>query len=123
MASIYEAFGVVDLVPCADELSPVIAERRIMPSADGNRSTDQWSGRLIFMNPPYSEQLKSLRRAYERWIASAVDAFFCLVPVRTDLSRFHEVPGPIILLSDKLRRQQRPARRSDVTLGRRVRTY
>lgn len=78
MASIYEAFGAVDLVPCADVISLVIAERRIMPSADGNSSTDQWSGRLIFMNPPYSEQLKSLRRAYEQWTAAAVGALLSI---------------------------------------------
>jgi transcriptional regulator with XRE-family HTH domain len=95
MASIYEAFGAVDLDPCADELSPVIAKRRIMPSAGGNGLTDQWSGRLVFMNPPYSEQLKWLRHAYEQWTAGAVDTVVCLVPVRTDSSWFHEVLSPV----------------------------
>lgn len=75
MALIYKAFGAVDLDPRADELSPFIAKGRIMPGAGGNGPTDQWSGRLVFMNPPYSEQLKSLRRAYEQWTAAAVSAF------------------------------------------------
>lgn len=57
MASIYEAFGPVDLDPCGHELSPVIAHRRILLSEGGDGLVDEWSGRLVFVNPPYSDQL------------------------------------------------------------------
>lgn len=65
MVSIYEAFGEVDLDPCANELSPVVARRRILPSEGGDGSRDRWSGQLAFVNPPFSEQLRWLRRAHE----------------------------------------------------------
>lgn len=91
MASIYEAFGAIDLDPCANELSPVVAHRRILPCEGGDGLADVWSGRFAFVNPPYSELLKWLRRAYEQWKAGNVETVVCLVPVRTDSSWFHQV--------------------------------
>lgn len=90
MSAVYEAFGDIDLDPCANEMSPVIAHRRILLSEGGDGLIDPWSGRLAFMNPPYSELLKWLRRAYQQWKAGNVEMVLCLVPVRTDSPWFHD---------------------------------
>lgn len=91
MAAIYAAFGEIDLDPCANELSPVVAHRRILPSEGGDGLADPWSGRFAFVNPPYSEQLKWLRRAHDQWSAGNVQTVVCLVPVRTDSPWYHQV--------------------------------
>lgn len=90
MAGIYEAFGAVDIDPCGHPLSPVVAHRRILPSEGGDGLTEDWSGRLAFVNPPFSELLRWLRRAHEQWQRRNVETVVCLVPVRTDSAWFHD---------------------------------
>lgn len=89
MANIYTAFGEIDLDPCGHHLSPVVARRRIMLSEGGDGLTDEWSGKIAFMNPPFSELLKWLRRAHDQWRAGNIQTVICLVPVRTDSALFH----------------------------------
>lgn len=91
MASIYDAFGEIDIDPCANELSPVVAHRCILPSEGGNGLVDDWSGRLAFVNPPYSELLNWLKRAHEQWKSGNVQTVICLVPIRTDSPWFQQV--------------------------------
>lgn len=74
MDSIYAAFGAIDLDPCANLLSPVVARRRILLSEGGDGLVDEWSGDVAFVNPPFSALLKWLRRAHEQWRASNVKA-------------------------------------------------
>ena len=88
---IYAAFGRIDIDPCAHELSPVIAQRRILLAEGGDGLLDDWSGRLAFVNPPYSATLIWLKRAYEQWTASKVETVVCLVPMRTDSQWFQDV--------------------------------
>lgn len=90
MDAIYAAFGPVDLDPCADLRSPVIARRRILLNEGGDGLVDDWSGRLAFVNPPFSNMLAWLRRAHEQWRAGKVETVICLVPVRTDSVFFHD---------------------------------
>jgi transcriptional regulator with XRE-family HTH domain len=90
MASIYAAFGVIDLDPCGHVLSPVVAKRRILLSEGGDGLADDWSGRVAFVNPPFSELLTWLRRAHDQWQAGNVQTVVCLVPVRTDSKWFHD---------------------------------
>jgi transcriptional regulator with XRE-family HTH domain len=106
MAGIYEAFGDVDLDPCGHLLSPVIARRRILLSEGGDGLTEPWSGRMVFLNPPFSELLKWLRRAHAQWSAGNVETVICLVPVRTDSAWFHETlsaDADIYLLQGRVR--------------------
>lgn len=106
MADVYAAFGEVALDPCAHVLSPVIAKRRILLSEGGDGLTDDWSGKLVFMNPPFSQLLKWLRRAHEQWQAGAVETVVCLVPVRTDSPWFHQtlsLDAHIYLLQSRVR--------------------
>jgi len=95
MDGIYQAFGEVDLDPCANALSPVVARRRIMLSEGGDGLVDVWSGRLAFVNPPFSALLRWLRRAYDQWVAGNVETVVCLIPVRTDSAWFHETLSPV----------------------------
>jgi len=106
MASIYEAFGKVDVDPCAHLLSPVVATRRILLSEGGDGLVDDWSGRLAFVNPPFSQLLRWLRRAHDEWQAGHVETVVCLVPVRTDSAWFHETlsaAADIYLLRGRVR--------------------
>lgn len=103
---IYAAFGEIELDPCAHVLSPVIARRRIMLSEGGDGLVDDWSGRLAFMNPPFSGLLIWLKRAFEQWQSGNIETVVCLVPVRSDSAWFHETLSPvadIFLLQGRVR--------------------
>ena len=127
MEHIYAAFGAVDLDPCAHPLSPVVARRRIILSNGGDGLADEWSGKLVFVNPPFSAQLRWLRRAYEQWQASNVDTVVCLVPVRTDSAWFHDtlsavadiylLQGRVRFLNSRGKGQHTPFSLMIVTLG------
>lgn len=106
MAGIYAAFGEIDLDPCGHLLSPVIAHRRILLSEGGDGLVDEWSGKFAFVNPPYSQLLRWLRRAHDQWCAGKVETVVCLVPVRTDSAWFHETlsaDADIYLLQGRVR--------------------
>ena len=106
MAQIYEGFGHIDLDPCANELSPVVANRRILLSEGGDGLSDEWSGKTVFLNPPYSQLLKWLRRAHDQWRAGNVQTVVCLIPVRTDSAWFHDTlsaDADVYLLKGRVR--------------------
>ena len=106
MAGVYEAFGEIDLDPCANVLSPVVARHRILLSEGGDGLAEDWDGRLVYVNPPFSELLKWLRRAHDQWRAGNVETIVCLVPVRTDSSWFHSTlsaDADIFLLQGRVR--------------------
>lgn len=106
MESIYAAFGPVDLDPCANIHSPVIAKRKILLTEGGDGLKDDWSGDLAFVNPPFSQLLVWLRRAHEQWRFGNVRTVVCLVPVRTDSAWFHEtlsVDADMFLLRGRVR--------------------
>lgn len=106
LAAIHEAFGDIDLDPCGHALSPVMAKRRFLLLDGDNGLTDDWSGRFAFVNPPFSEQQKWLRRAHEQWMAGNVETVVCLVPTRTDSEWFQEVlskVAKVYLLKGRLR--------------------
>ena len=67
LAKINDAFGVIDLDPCGHALSPVVAKRRILLEEGGDGLVDDWSGRLAFVNPPFSQTLRWLKRAHDQW--------------------------------------------------------
>lgn len=91
LSNIYAAFGAIDLDPCGHMLSPVEANRRILFAEGGDGLAEDWSGDLVFVNPPYSAMLRWLRRAHDQWKAGDAKTVLCLVPVRTDSSFFHDV--------------------------------
>ncbi|MEN2747147.1 DNA N-6-adenine-methyltransferase [Sphingomonas sp. T9W2] len=127
MDDIYTAFGAVDLDPCADVRSPVIANRRILVSEGGDGLVEDWFGGLAYVNPPFSNMLAWLRRAYEQWRVGNVRTVVCLVPVRTDSAFFHDtliaeadiflLQGRVKFLSPQGKSQHTPFSLMVVTLG------
>ncbi len=106
MESIHAAFGDIDIDPCAHLSSPVVARRRILLSEGGDGLTEAWSGRLAFVNPPFSQLLTWLRRAHDQWRAGNVETVLCLAPLRTDSAWFHEtlsIDADIFLLKGRVR--------------------
>lgn len=106
MAHVHAAFGEIDLDPCAHRLSPVVAHRRILLDEGGDGLVDDWSGRLAFVNPPFSELIRWLERAHGEWSAGRVAMVVCLVPVRTDSALFHDrisADADIYLLRGRIR--------------------
>ncbi|WP_375182487.1 DNA N-6-adenine-methyltransferase [Sphingomonas adhaesiva] len=91
LTRINDAFGAIDLDPCGHALSPMVAKRRILLEEGGDGFVDDWSGRLAFVNPPFSEMIRWLKRAHQQWSCGNVDSVVCLVPARTDARWFHEV--------------------------------
>ena len=103
---VHEAFGAIDLDPCGHEQSPVNARRRITLAEGGDGLSEHWSGRLAFVNPPYSQMLLWLQRAHGQWAEGNVETVLCLVPVRTDSAWFHEtlsVAADIYLLQGRVK--------------------
>lgn len=106
MAHVHAAFGEIDLDPCAHRLSPVVARRRILLDEGGDGLVDDWSGRLAFVNPPFSELTRWLERAHGEWSVGRVSTVVCLVPVRTDSALFHDrisADADIYLLRGRIR--------------------
>ncbi|MDJ0278897.1 DNA N-6-adenine-methyltransferase [Sphingomonas sp. 2R-10] len=106
LAKVHYAFGAIDLDPCGHTLSPVVAKRRILLEEGGDGFVDDWSGRLAFVNPPFSETLRWLKRAHDQWSRGNVGSIVCLVPVRVDSRFFHEtltVEADIFLLLGRVR--------------------
>lgn len=84
------AFGDIDLDPCGHAASYVNARLTIDWSKGGDGLTDEWSGSLCFMNPPFSAMLKWLRRAEDQWQRGNVDKVLALVPARLDSPWVHD---------------------------------
>ena len=105
LAKVHDAFGTIDLDPCGHALSPVMAARRILLEEDGDGFVDDWSGGLAFVNPPFSEMLRWLKRAHDQWSRGNVGSVVCLVPARTDARWFHDtlrVEADIFLLQGRV---------------------
>lgn len=91
---IVDAFGPVNLDPCAHELSPVVADRRIMPPEDGLMAS--WAGtRLAFVNPPFSNLVGWLNRSVDAFERGECDKVVILIPTRTDSATFHDRVVPL----------------------------
>jgi transcriptional regulator with XRE-family HTH domain len=88
---ITECFGPVDLDPCAHPLSAVIARRTISLPECG--LSTQWSGRLAYVNPPFSSVVKWMDRAAKAWERGEVETIVMLVPARTDSVRTPVLKG------------------------------
>jgi hypothetical protein len=65
----FQLHGVIN--PCGHPLSPVIARRSIIRGHGGDGLADDRSGRLVFVNPPFSALLTWLRRAFIAEIGGA----------------------------------------------------
>jgi transcriptional regulator with XRE-family HTH domain len=87
---IEKVWGHIDLDPCGHIESPVRAVRKILLSEGGDGLRDEWSGDIVYLNPPFSRMTSWLRRADEMWSAGKVNKVVALVPARTDSAYFHD---------------------------------
>ena len=83
-----EAFGPIDLDPCGHELSAVEARRKIILPECGIASA--WSGRLAYVNPPFSAVVAWMDRAATAWEKGEVETIVMLVPARTDSETYQK---------------------------------
>jgi transcriptional regulator with XRE-family HTH domain len=89
LAHIVEAFGSIDLDPCAHPNSAVRACRRIILPENG--LTASWHGHgLTYINPPFSGVAKWMARAADAWDNREVQKIVMLVPGRTDSPVFQQ---------------------------------
>lgn len=64
---------------------------------------EDWSGEVVFMNPPYSEVKVWMKKAYDE--AQKGATVVCLVPSRTDTRWFHQyaLEGDVRFLDKRLK--------------------
>ena len=88
------------LDPCSDG-SNAKCERFFTPTENG--LLRDWGREVVFMNPPYSEIDKWMRKAYGSALEGAT--VVCLIPARTDTSWWHEcaMKGEIRFIRGRLK--------------------
>lgn len=89
--AIVESFGKIDFDPCWHEASAVRPDHYLDVRQGHNGLRDRWSGRLVFVNPPWSNQDAWIKRAYDQWLKGNAGTVICLVPAATDARFFHEI--------------------------------
>ena len=87
--AIESAFGKITFDPCAHQSSPVQAARQILKEAGADGLTQNWSGKLVFVNPPYSGSSPWLRKVIAEWQEGNTSTLLCLSNAKTDASEFH----------------------------------
>lgn len=89
--AIEESFGKISFDPCWHEASAVRPDHYLDVRQGHNGLRDHWSGRLVFVNPPWSNQDAWIKRAFDQWLKGNVGIVICLVPAATDARFFHEI--------------------------------
>ncbi len=87
--AIEAAFGKVAYDPCAHPSSPVKAPRQVFRAAGQDGLTEEWSGQVVFVNPPYSGSSRWLRKIAVEWPAGRIGLLLCLVNSKTDAPEYH----------------------------------
>ena len=90
LQAIAQVWGAIDLDPCGHPDSPVGARRRISLEEGGDGLREDWSGDVVYVNPPFSDMVTWLKRADQMWIERRVQKIIALVPARTDIGYFHD---------------------------------
>lgn len=90
LRAIEHVWGRIDLDPCGHPESPVNARRRISLEEGGDGLQEDWSGDVVYVNPPFSDMVTWLRRADQMWTEKRVRKVIALVPARTDVGYFHD---------------------------------
>ena len=83
-------FGPIDLDPAWHAQSPVEATRTFSLAAGENGLARPWVADFVWLNPPFSELLRWLRKADGEWSAGRAKTIIALVPARTDSTYFHD---------------------------------
>lgn len=83
-----ESFGTISIDPAGDPRSFVAAEQVLTEADDG--LTTRWSGRLAFVNPPFSDLTRWIGRCCDAWERQEVEMIVGLFPARTETSTFRQ---------------------------------
>lgn len=103
LAAIEDAFGAISIDPCGHPASNVMADRYIMIEEDGLKT--RWSGRVAFVNPPFSAAAVWIERCHQAWRDGEVETVVLLCPARTHIRAFTEYvheKADVVLLSGRL---------------------
>lgn len=87
---IRDIFGDIDFDPCWHEASAVMPKAYLDVREGHNGLRDEWLGKFIYVNPPWSAQDRWLRRAHDQWSRYKPRTIVCLVPAKTDTKFFHQ---------------------------------
>lgn len=85
---IHAVIGSIDIDPAADSAGRVRAATCYYEQDDG--LARPWRGETVFVNPPYSRLTAFVRKAFACWQAGECRTVLMLLPVRTEVSCFHE---------------------------------
>lgn len=88
--AIHFAFGKVDLDPCAHSRSHMQADNQIRKETGGDGLNEEWVGRLVFVNPPYSCASHWLAKVNAEWDKGKIETLPCLSNAKTDAAALHE---------------------------------
>lgn len=78
-----EAFYGIDLDPCAGMKANHATRNYRLPAVNGLDA--DWDAETVFVNPPFSEKEKWLKKAVEEYEAGRADRIFFLTPDSTDV--------------------------------------
>lgn len=83
------------LDPCADKYN---AKCSTFFTKENDGLKQDWSGHIVFMNPPYGRVIKDwIQKAYEESLEGAT--VVCLIPSRTDTKYWHDY----VMKADEIR--------------------
>lgn len=82
------SFGAISIDPAGDSRSFVSAQQ-VLTEADDGLAT-RWSGRLAFVNPPFSDLTRWIGRCCDAWDRQEVEMIVGLFPARTETSTFRQ---------------------------------
>lgn len=85
------SFGRFSLDPCADRASSVEAGRYIYFSEGGDGLLEDWDGRVVWVNPPFSGRSQWVKRCHDQWWAKKAKIVVLLVPTSLDDKFFQTV--------------------------------
>lgn len=89
--AVERSFGRIDFDPCWHPASAVRPRAYLDVRRGDDGLRDDWSGDVVFVNPPWSNQKRWLERAHDQWSKRKVQTVICLVPAKTDTKLFHHV--------------------------------
>lgn len=84
--AVVEAFGPISIDPASDPNGFVDAEIYLTETEDG--LVTPWSGRLAFVNPPYSDLTQWIGRCADAYENNEVEIVIGLFPARTETTTF-----------------------------------
>jgi hypothetical protein len=88
LEALHRVIGSIDLDPCADIESPVVAKSRYFEADDG--LSQPWFG-TVYCNPPYSGSAAFLKRAHDAWSSGECNVVAMLLPSHTHSMIFHNL--------------------------------